>query len=141
MLGLRSDDIFDLVGPSIFRIETRWFGGGASATGFAVSRLIKAKRPILATAAHVLDFPETDRIEWTVQQFDRDGKVERELTVETTDAHGERTGMVTVLHARFGELSLSRIYPLLNSIAPKNPTRRFWFGRITPDTALGWFSR
>lgn len=85
-MPIRSENILDQLRPSILRIETRWLGGGASATGFVVARTEQLKRLVVVTAKHVLDFPvpvETQQIVWTVQQFDRDGTLTRQLKTAT----------------------------------------------------------
>ena len=90
MSGLRSDDIFDLVRPSIFRIETRWSKDTKTGTAFVVGRLGKENRLVAATAAHLLEFPKDEPIHWNIRQFDRDGKVEREVNATTTGPDNDR---------------------------------------------------
>ena len=77
------DKSFEEIRPSIFRIETKWSEGVGSATGFVVGKLRDSKKLVIATAKHVLDFPEDETVWWKVQQFDERGTVARQTTFGT----------------------------------------------------------
>ncbi len=74
---------FDQISLSVFRIETRWSAGFAVGTGFVVGRMRDSQKLVIATAKHVLDFPQNETVWWKVQQFDEHGGVARELTFGT----------------------------------------------------------
>ena len=87
MSAMAGNEILDLVRPSIFRLETKFGDTIRWGTAFAVGRQVTKNGLVLATAAHVLRFPpDTERVAWTLQQFDQDGYVERELRTETPGA-------------------------------------------------------
>ena len=81
--GFPGDRSFDLIAPSIFRVETRWENKVASATAFVLGKYRDTGKLILATAKHVLDFADDDVVSWLLQQFSPNGDVEREVTFKT----------------------------------------------------------
>lgn len=77
------DKSFEQINPSIFRVETRWANKRAVGTGFVLAMFANSKKLVLATAKHVLDFPDDETIAWKVQQFDGNGEVARQVTFGT----------------------------------------------------------
>lgn len=67
MTAFPGDASFEHINPSIFRIESIWSTGDASATAFVVAMLANSRKLILATAKHVLDVPEDQDVHWKIQ--------------------------------------------------------------------------
>lgn len=86
MLAQHSAVAFEQASKSIFRIEAKRGSSSGIGTGFAVARLAGSKRLVLATARHIVELWTIDRIEWIVQQFDRNGRPTREVRF-STDPH------------------------------------------------------
>src|SRR4051812_25393675 len=86
MSSFPGDKTFERISPSIFRIETAWSTGVASATGFVIAMLGSSRKLILATAKHVLDVPEDQDIHWKVQQYSETGEIVREISFGTNKA-------------------------------------------------------
>lgn len=108
MAGFPGDSSFEHIAPSIFRVETKWAGGSATATAFVVAMFRDCKRPILATAKHVLDFPDDQTVVWTFDQFDEHGEIERHVSFSTNKSakgdipyrtHGELDVGILILPA------------------------------------------
>jgi hypothetical protein len=79
---------FDEVAKGIFRVETSYIGEEgevckASATAFSLAIALQSKRLVLATAAHVVDFPVSTGVEWKIQQFNVAGDLVRERRYHT----------------------------------------------------------
>lgn len=101
MAIFRGDTSFDGISPSIFRLETTWDNGKKSAhgTAFVVAMLRDSRRLVLATAKHVLDFPENETVWWKARQFDEHGRVQRQISFGTD--HGLLGGVPYRVHKKF----------------------------------------
>ena len=86
MTAFPGDDSLEEISPSIFRIETEWPDGRATGTGFVIAMFRDSRKLILATAKHVLDFPDDQTVWWKVQQFDEYGQVVRQDSFGTNKA-------------------------------------------------------
>ena len=135
MLSSKAPEAFDLIAPSIFRIECRTSEFCAAATGFAIARLTKSERLVLATARHVVECAQFRDAHWLVQQFDRNGKPSREISFRSVagDSHAH-------VHKKMdlGLLVLDRGEPPFASAT--EPVARFMDERlgVTPGTRVGW---
>lgn len=94
MLQQRSVEAFETAARSIFRIEAKWWGDSAGGTAFAVARLQRSKRLVLATARHVIEAASVEPVEWLVQQFDRNGRSSRQVRFKT-DPRDEHQAVYT----------------------------------------------
>lgn len=77
------EETFNQIRNSTFRVETNWSGGRCSATAFTVATFRDSKKLVLATAAHVLNYPENETVHWRIQQFDEYGDVARQMSFAT----------------------------------------------------------
>ena len=68
---------------SIVRIELHWEKNGeligSQGSGFIIAKYFSNNRIVIATAKHVLSFPEDVDVKWKISQFDLFGKEERKL--------------------------------------------------------------
>jgi hypothetical protein len=80
---LPSEKGFDEISSSIFRVETSWSGKMSIGTGFIVGKMRDSQKLIIATAKHVLNFPENETIRWKVQQFNEYSETVRTLSFGT----------------------------------------------------------
>jgi hypothetical protein len=83
MTDFPGDTSYEQISQSIFRIESTWATGGASATAFVIGMLANSRKLILATAQHVLDVPDDQDVYWKIQQFNDTSDVVRELSFGT----------------------------------------------------------
>ncbi len=58
-----------------FRVQAAWLGGARSGTAFMIARLQPSNRIVVATAKHMLEFPDDEQVEWCYQSLSRDGDV------------------------------------------------------------------
>jgi len=80
------DTSFDHISKSIFRIESTWTSGTASATAFVIAMLANSRKLILATAKHVVEVPEDQDVYWKIQQFNDASEIVREVSFGTIKA-------------------------------------------------------
>lgn len=80
---------FKAICPRVFRIETQWSRNRAVGTSFCIGRLKESNRLVLATAAHMIEFPPNETVQWLVQQFDERGNLERQMRFTRGESEGE----------------------------------------------------
>jgi len=93
----RAYEMFEKMRRKIFRVETNWARTVRSefaperverdrhvSTAFGVGYAVRSERIVAATAKHVLDnLPDDADVQWSIQEVNEDGGVNREISFET----------------------------------------------------------
>lgn len=123
------EEAFEEVRKRTFRLQTAWAGKTRLGTAFMLFRLYPSNRIVVATAAHVLDFPDDAQVTWSVRSIAEDGTIVGECGFKIDEAKTKSRPYSVNKHADVGFCVLP-------------PPEQEWQGQLVADNleALGVIS-
>jgi hypothetical protein len=135
--GMEWEQCFPEICNSLFRISVSYGAETKWGTGFPVGKYKKPDKLalVLATAKHLLSFSKSDTVEWRVEQFDWQGKLNRGFSFKSNT---EMTGKSPIrVHTEF---DIGTVFmPNLEGIDKYKPLRTIPSSQaIIPGAKVGW---
>ncbi|MCH8343746.1 MAG: hypothetical protein IH983_07140 [Planctomycetes bacterium] len=141
MAQVNVEDAIETIRGRVFRIQTIWPGGGRVGTAFYIADCVPSGNILIATARHLLEFPEGVTVRWLIERFDENGQCLGELHFKHDDSQVESRPYRYYKHADVGYCVFPRSSERAGQLVPPNlKALRVMHEslRLTPGTRVGW---
>ena len=134
---MKWEQCFAEICNSLFKISVSYGSINAWGTGFTVA---KYKNPdklalVLATAKHVISFPESETVQWNIEQFDWRGDIKRKLSFKSNNALMKASPIRVHNNFDMGAVFIPKFADTLEDKVLRTICSSY---AIQPGTKVGW---